>query len=285
MFPGQCHTDQQWYQRTLDSQGYGIQTLVFSNCCATFFWLVKEVWIYFHQKMFGYDVIHSSFVSAQEQVDSPQKSLLVRRPFIFVSWVLHPLPPPPPGAIYTPTFCQTNVDFWSICISQMHMRYVVNIRPLRSFLQLSIGSTFLTMYVTHTVYTVYIRMPWRLCIVVPHAKIIHVFSSLFKFAWHFSESITSAMFKNTTQLLVFEHTLTQPAVATFFFAAMKQGAWNITKVNTSSFIPHGAQLLGPLEHEKVEFYLGTLNHFQGNMVGSLTGATSYMAKLPEILLF
>ena len=70
-----------------------------------------------------------------------------------------------------------------------------------------------------------------------------------------------------------------------FFAAMKQGAWNITKVNTSSFIPHGAQLLGPLEHEKVEVQLGTLNNFQGNMVGSLTGATSCMAKLPEILLF
>ena len=108
MFPGQCHTDQQWYQRTLESQGYAIPTLVLNNCCATFFGLVKEIWIYFNPKKNGHKAIwwnnwyldmilyNSSIIHAQEQVDSRKNisiskaamhiCLLSVAPFIFPSW-------------------------------------------------------------------------------------------------------------------------------------------------------------------------------------------------------
>ena len=54
-----------------------------------------------------------------------------------------------------------------------------------------------------------------------------------------------------------------------FVAAMKQGAWNITKVNTSSFIPHGAQLLGPLEHGKGRSLIRDIEQFPGKHAGAL----------------
>ena len=47
---------------------------------------------------------------------------------------------------------------------------------------------------------------------------------------HFQHDPTSGRFPHV-----------EPTGGFTFFAAMKQGAWNITKVNTSSFIPHGAQ--------------------------------------------
>ena len=158
-----------------------------------------------------------------------------------------------------PTFCHTNVDFWSICTSQVHMRYVVNIRPFRSILQLSIGSKFLTMYVMHTVY---ICIPLH---VGRENNKINIYKSRYllffiltnpyiNLCGNFSPEKNNFgdFFSTWPDFWCLNTRWPNRRLQHVYFAAMKQGAWNITKVNTSSFIPHGAQLLGPLEHETVE---------------------------------
>ena len=73
--------------------------------------------------VFGYDFIQFTNNVCTRAGRFPRtKSLLVRRPFIFASWALRPLPFPP-GAIYMPTLSHTNMDFWSICTSQVHMKW------------------------------------------------------------------------------------------------------------------------------------------------------------------